>query len=234
MSVFLSYSRSENEFVDLLQRLLLSKGYDVWVDRSGIGVGQRWDNAIQAAIDSCTHLAVVLSTQAAESENVADEWSYAIERGKTVIPLLYGCDNIPMRLRRLQWIDFEKERFAVAFEKLTQTLGEPDNRPSDPIALAKRDGFVLVDLGSLTGASPIRVGFVYSDYPQMGPFLRTVWFTLLWKLEKDAAGYGKRWILRNKSNSQLISPLKSQFDEVLLHEMGIEPGSELEVVFWED
>jgi hypothetical protein len=101
MGVVLSYSRNDSDFADILNRLLESRGYDVWIDRRNIEVGSRWDQSIEAAINGRSHLAVILSPSSAASENVADEWSYAFEKGKTIIPIYYQNCEVPMRLRRL-------------------------------------------------------------------------------------------------------------------------------------
>lgn len=235
MSVFISYSRTDNEFVDLLQQLLVNKGYSVWVDRNEIGIGKRWDREVTQALDDSTFIVVVLSQKAAESENVADEWSYALDTEKTVIPLLYGCQNVPLRLRRLQRIDFEEDQFAVAFKKLVNALGEPDNRPSDLIQLAKREGMVFIELGGVTGEGAIRIAFDYRDYPQIGSFLRTVWFTLLWRVFKQGKeaidSYGSDWFIRDKTTQQICElPEHEKPHDALLSEFGIEPGLHLEVI----
>jgi hypothetical protein len=231
MSVFISYSRADTEFADLLQRLLVSKGYDAWLDRRSIDAGSRWDNAIEQAIQGCTHLLVILSPEAAASQNVSDEWNYGLEEKKTVIPLSYRACSIPMRLRRLQWIDFEKQPFAEAFRQLGAALGEPDNRPSDPIQLAKRDGYVLVQVEYLLDLEPTRVAYVYSDYPLVRSFLNVVYITLL-RGQVERHTYGKDWVLRDKQTKQEYTfPEHENMEKRLLHEVGVEPGAQLEIIF---
>lgn len=231
MSVFISYSRADSDFVDLLQRLLVSKGYDAWLDRRDIEAGSRWDTTIEQAIKTQQYMVVVLSPQAAESQNVADEWNYAIDEGKTVIPLYYRPCSIPMRLRRLQWIDFEKLPFGDAFKLLVGALGEPDNRPSDSIELAKRDGFILVEVEFPLDIEKTRVAYIYSDYPLVASFLNVVYLTLLYGRMKRHR-YGEDWVLRDKiSQKEITRPDKENAGRLILHEVGIEPGTQLEVVF---
>lgn len=230
MSVFISYSRADSAFVDLLQRLLISKGYDAWLDRRNIDAGSRWDNAIEQAIRSRTYTVIVLSPEATESQNVADEWNFALEEGKTVIPLYYRSCSIPMRLRRLQWIDFEKHPFADAFNALTVALGEADHRPTDPIELAKREGIIFVEVEYPLDLEKTRVGYAYSDYPLVQSFLNVVYVTLLRGRVKPHT-YGNEWVLRDKVTKyeyRVTEGLKP--DKVLLHEVSLEPGSQLEIV----
>lgn len=231
MSVFISYSRADAEFVDLLLRLLVSKGYDAWLDRRDIEAGSRWDLAIEQAIQARSHLVVVLSPESVTSQNVADEWSYALEEGKTVIPLLHQACSTPMRLRRLQWIDFAQHPFAQAFQALTTALGEPDDRPVDALQLARREGFVLVEVLYPLDLEKTRIAFVYSDYPLMQSFLNMVYLTLLMGRVKPHR-YGDDWVLRDKVTSQEYDrPEREEAGRKLLHEVGIEPGSQLEIVF---
>lgn len=229
MGTFLSYSRVDSDFVDLLHRLLTSKGYDVWLDRRGISAGSRWDNEIENAIKQRSHLTIILSPESVKSQNVGDEWSYALDEQKTLIPILYRKCEVPMRLRRLNWIDFTSRPFGDVFSDYLMALGEPDYRPNDRYELARREGMVFIALPEAN----IRVAFVYTDYPEARAFLRTVWFTLLWSVvprSSDANsdyGYGTKWSLRNVVTGKVY---EFPGQNMLIHEMGIEPNSALDVI----
>jgi hypothetical protein len=172
-----------------------------------------------------------LSPEAAESQNVSDEWNYALEEGKTLIPLYYRSCSIPMRLRRLQWIDFEKHSFADAFKALTIALGEADDRPTDSIELAKREGIILVEIEYPFDIEKTRVGYVYSDYPLVQSFLNVVYVTLMRGRVKSHS-YGEEWVLRDKLTKQEYRASGAENpNKLLLHEVGLEPGSQLEIVF---
>lgn len=230
MGVFISYSRRDADFVDLLHRLLISKGYDTWMDRRNIDAGNRWDSEIEQAIKNCLTMMVVLSPDSARSQNVADEWSYAIDEGKTIIPIGCRTCDTPMRLRRFQRIEFENRPFSEAFRELTGTLGEPDSRPVDPIMLARREGLVFIEIRHLLELERTRIGLVYSDYPMVKSFLSIVWFTLLWRVVERHT-YGERWVLRDKVTGQEYRVQDgSDAEKLLLHEVGIEPGAQLEIV----
>ncbi len=230
MSIFLSYAPENIEFADVLYRLLQSKGYEVWIDRREIAGGIHADAMSYGAIDIRTHVIVILSPESVDSTTVTDEWHYALD-DKSVIPLYYRECTIPKRLRGLQRIDFVKQDFATAFSNLLETLGPPDMQPGDRIELAKRDGMIFVEMVN----AMIRVAFVYSDYPRVDSFLRTVWYCLLWSvIQRDSTGdpfyeYGVRWVLKNKTTGK---PYKLPKDrkKLMLHEIGLEPNVELEVV----
>lgn len=104
--IFFSYSRSDAKFALQIAESLRSAGIFVWIDQVDIPAGAPWDRAIQDALESADSLLVILSPSAVDSENVMDEVSLALERKKQIIPLLYRPCNVPLRLRRLQYIDF--------------------------------------------------------------------------------------------------------------------------------
>ncbi len=227
MSVFISYSRRDTDFVDLLHRLLESKGYDAWLDRSDISVGSQWDNSVQQAIEDRTHMIVVLSPDSVNSENVADEWNFARDKSKTIIPIYYRDCDVPMRLSRYQRVDFLRQSFADAFKELVSALGQPDARPQDALELAKRQGLVFVK-----GPIGFSIAFIYLVFPKASDFVNTVWYTLLWQVIPRGQyewgyDYGIRWILRNRDTNEEYSKPEP---DALLHEMGIEPDTRLEIV----
>jgi len=106
---FFSYSRLDAEFALKLAKDLRNAGAVIWIDQLDIAPGAHWDIAVQKAVGGSSSLLVVLSPHAVESENVMDEVAYAIEEKKLVIPVLYRKCDIPLRLRRLQYIDVQAD-----------------------------------------------------------------------------------------------------------------------------
>lgn len=107
--IFFSYARSDSEVVLALAQRLRGDGRNAWVDQLDIAKGSRWDDAIERALQDCGCLLVLLSPASTGSHNVLDEVSYALESGKTVIPILLKPCNVPFRLKRFQYIDFSVE-----------------------------------------------------------------------------------------------------------------------------
>jgi hypothetical protein len=64
---------------------------------------------------------VILSPASVESSNVMDEVAFALEEGKTVIPVIQDECRIPFRLRRLQHIDFSSG-YEPALKDLLEVL----------------------------------------------------------------------------------------------------------------
>jgi hypothetical protein len=92
LTYFLSYARVDSPFVLQLAKELREVGINLWLDQLDILGGQRWDDAVEAALQTCQGIIAVLSPEALKSHNVMDEVSYALEEGKKVIPIfLRSC-----------------------------------------------------------------------------------------------------------------------------------------------
>lgn len=118
---FFSYAREDSKIVLRLARDLRLAGAVLWLDQLDIHGGERWDRAVEEALRSCSGVILALTPSALASDNVMDEVSYAIEKGKPVVPLLlHPCDP-PLRLRRIQQIDFSAG-YEEGFDRLLRTL----------------------------------------------------------------------------------------------------------------
>jgi hypothetical protein len=106
---FFSYSREDSEFALRLAADLKAAGSDVWIDQIDIGPGELWDRKVQSALESCPCLLLILSPASVNSNNVLDEVSYALDKQKTLIPILHRDCDIPFRIRRFQHLDFRTD-----------------------------------------------------------------------------------------------------------------------------
>jgi hypothetical protein len=118
---FVSYSRADSQFAVKLASDLRANGAKVWIDQLDIAAGARWDDAIEEALRRSARVIVLLSPKSAASQNVMDEVSFALDEGKTIVPVLVERCTIPMRLRRLQYVDFTPG-YDTALERLLVTL----------------------------------------------------------------------------------------------------------------
>lgn len=121
LTYFVSYSRADEAFALDLAEKLLAEDVNLWIDQLNILPGDRWDRAIEDALESSQGLLVLLSSTSVESDNVMDEVSYALEQGKQVIPVLFEVCEIPFRLRRLQYIDLISD-FEKGLARLVKNL----------------------------------------------------------------------------------------------------------------
>jgi|GEM_PF-2690877 len=120
--IFISYSRVDSDFVDQLEADLRLRSFSTWVDRQQLEGGDDWAAKIQTEIDQCDCVLVVLSPEAAASEWVRREISYAQSLKKRIIPLnLRTVQRRPIQIYDLNWIDFSKN-YQHGFSKLLASL----------------------------------------------------------------------------------------------------------------
>jgi hypothetical protein len=124
MYIFISYSRENAAFAKHLADDLSNYDLRLWMDVRNIPHGANWDAEVEKGLAGCDVMLVLLSRGAVASENVADEWSYFIEKGKTIVPLLLEDCEVPFRLSRRQRVDFRGE-YQNAFQEMIRALGSP-------------------------------------------------------------------------------------------------------------
>lgn len=122
-TTFFSYSRTDSAFVLRLAKDLRDAGAELWLDQLDIKAGSHWDSSIEAALKTAPRLIVILSPASVSSDNVMDEVSFALETGKTVIPVLLSQCTTPFRLRRLQHIDFTGD-YQMGLNQLLEAVGK--------------------------------------------------------------------------------------------------------------
>jgi hypothetical protein len=88
---------------------LKAAGVNAWLDTRDIAPGHEWDRAIEAALAKIPCMILILSPSSAASRNVRDEISFAIDSGKEIFPVLYRACELPLQVRRLQYVDFRDD-----------------------------------------------------------------------------------------------------------------------------
>src|SRR5690349_12534497 len=80
--VFISYVRENSVVIDKLAEALRASGIKVWLDRSDINPGQRWQDAICAAIKSGTFFIACFSKEYRERNEsyMNEELTIAIDQ----------------------------------------------------------------------------------------------------------------------------------------------------------
>ena len=154
LQYFFSYARKDTAFVLRLAKELREVGINLWLDQLDILGGQRWDRAVEDALQSCQGMIVVLSPDALASNNVMDEVSYALEERKIVIPILLHSCIIPFRLRRVQYIDFTAD-YQMGFAQLLRALRI--DQPLPPRAPAVPEETVVQDVTAPSQKTPREV-----------------------------------------------------------------------------
>lgn len=121
--IFVSYARADGEVALKLAKDLRAANVKVWMDQLDIRAGETWDIAVEDALQACTGFLVILSPNAVSSRSVMDEVSFALEKNKRVVPVLYQTCEIPFRLRRVQRIDCTSD-YLAGLSKLVDALSD--------------------------------------------------------------------------------------------------------------
>ena len=126
-SVFISYSRRNRPFAERLYFDLNRAGLDVWLDLSDIPPGADFEQRILPAIAERSHLVLLASPDAADSEWVRREVSEARSQHKTVIPLrLAGrSGTMPAEWERLNMIEGAALDYWGTVRRLARSLHAP-------------------------------------------------------------------------------------------------------------
>jgi len=128
--IFISYSRSDSEFVLRLASNIRDSGAAIWLDSLSIIGGTIWDSEVEKALRACNTFIVILTPDSIKSKNVQDEISYAFDEQKIIIPIMLISCRVPYRLRRLQYIDFTSN-YEMDLNNLFRSLqpGPSSNTP---------------------------------------------------------------------------------------------------------
>lgn len=126
MQLFISYKRENESFAPLVREKLKDWGYyAVWMDTFDIPPGVSWADSIQKALHQCDAVIGILSPLAVESENVKNEWDFAIRLRKWLILLRYEDCEVPLNQSRLGYIDCQGGHQAEGLNKLHVALKSP-------------------------------------------------------------------------------------------------------------
>ncbi len=142
---FLSYSRANKDFAVKLARELKSEGFAVWLDQLDIPPGSRWDVEVEKALTDCEIFMIIITQASIVSDNVLDEIGYAIDNGKRFLPVLLEKCNVPLRLRRFQYVDFTDKSFDEGVESAKELLRTLISQPTVPQKDAAGTSQVPVD-----------------------------------------------------------------------------------------
>jgi TIR domain len=130
MQIFICYARIDQQFAFHLVEELSDYDVRIWMDVRSIPHGANWDMEVQKGLDDSDLMLVLLTPASAASQNVADEWSYFIDKNKPIVPLLIEPCEVPFRLSRRQRVEFTQD-YRKGFEQLLKAIGSPPLRDPD-------------------------------------------------------------------------------------------------------
>src|ERR1700752_3128744 len=130
-SVFISYSRRESPFVDVLLEALEDEGGNVWVDCHSLVPAKPWLDQILEGIRQADVFLLVVSKASIASANVEIEYKDALEQKKRVILIIFEAVNLPPSLQACEWIDF-RTAFRRKKKELMARLDKPIEQTAPP------------------------------------------------------------------------------------------------------
>jgi formylglycine-generating enzyme required for sulfatase activity len=146
--IFISYRRKDESFARQLHDLLREWGHSPWLDVLDIPAGAPWDDSIHVGLKASEIVIGILTPESLTSQNVLDEWGYALTNGKRLF-LLWLRDveeaDIPPRYIRIQRIDCRTDRS----DGLTKLHSALDSPIGGVLTVYKSDSFLNVSRSTL-------------------------------------------------------------------------------------
>ncbi len=135
-NIFISHSNEDNQATLVIIEALRTAGYGVWVDFENIRGGSAWICELEAGIERCDAVVLVLSAASRQSTWVERECLYAYQLRKPVITALIADVLIPLHLINIQYCDLRGGRGGLA--QLLEALAaiQPEGEPNDYVPAA--------------------------------------------------------------------------------------------------
>lgn len=151
MSVFISHSSCDDDFIARLAQDLERRNITTWVDEARLEPGDNFISKIEEGLQSATAVLLVLSPYSVISNWVKEERNAAqlkaVESSTRLIPLLIGDitnDEIPLLQRTRIYVDFRDDRaYEAGLKQLVSALKpeKPDDSETSgsPFSQSSRD-----------------------------------------------------------------------------------------------
>lgn len=125
--VFISYSRRDKVFTQILVDALQAANREVWADWASIPAASDWDAEIKEGIEETNTVVFVLSPEWIKSNECRKELIHAVQMGKRLVPILYSMpaegQEIPPELAKLNWVYMrDTDDFDTAFQTLCSAM----------------------------------------------------------------------------------------------------------------
>ncbi len=125
--VFISYSRKDKEFVQVLHQALTESKYEAWVDWEDIPLTADWWEEIKAGIEAADTFIFVISPDSISSKVCGQEIDHAVSNNKRLVPIVRrdGFDGALAHpsLKKPNWLYFRAEDdFEETFQALVKAI----------------------------------------------------------------------------------------------------------------
>jgi len=109
--IFISRSSHDKEFADFLRNKLKKESFILNIDESNILVGENVNDFINKELDNSSIVIVILSKNAVNSKFVQYEIETALEKGKTLLPVLIDENvEIPDSIKGIKFANFYSDK----------------------------------------------------------------------------------------------------------------------------
>jgi hypothetical protein len=129
---FISYSRADWRYVEILAREFRSAGIATWVDIENMRPGDHWQSAIRSAISASSAFVFCISPICLESGRTFKEMETALSLGLIIFPIMIEptpIDALPEALKQRHIVQFFRDPPSIASrraaEQLARLLGLP-------------------------------------------------------------------------------------------------------------
>lgn len=116
--IFVSYSRKNLDTVKKLAKDLEDGGNPIWLDQAELTGGQKWWDNILANIRECDVFAIALTPESLESSYCKQELKYAIQLGKSILPIrlleIIKPNQLPPSLSQFHVVDYLQQNRETA------------------------------------------------------------------------------------------------------------------------
>lgn len=141
MPVFISYSHSDEEFVNKIAAHLVKHNTHVWIDTWNLSVGDSILSKVQNAIEESSALLVVLSKASVDSEWCKKELNAALmreleEKRVIVLPILLEDCKVPIFLKEKMYADF-RSSFDKGLSLVVDALAKISNAAQSRIEMGE-------------------------------------------------------------------------------------------------
>jgi hypothetical protein len=114
MKVFISHSSRDKKFVRSLKDGLIENNIDIWFDEDQLDLGDSLLNKLGTALNTSSHLVIILSPSSIESDWVKFELKKALENQRTglmqkIIPVKFRECDVPEELADVLYADLSNE-----------------------------------------------------------------------------------------------------------------------------
>ena len=209
--IFISYSRQSEAMARNLVNDIESLGSTVWFDQELSG-GQAWWDHILAMIRDCDVFVFLLDSNALNSTACKQEFGYADDLGKPILPVLVAegvsTNLLPPELSRLQFVDYRKHDRNTAFSLARALASIPPAKPL-PNPLPSPPEAPVSYLGNLTRKIDTASALSYEEQSALMVDLRR-------SLRDPEAGNDARTLLKKLRNRRdLFAAIAEEIDDSL-------------------